>query len=265
MYSPPQSAIKYLEYYFTSSNGKGHGIHSPFVFDFTTKVLNDKTDYPAYNTIENLRNELLNDKTELIVEDLGAGSSVHKTNQRTVSSIVKNSAKTKKYGQLIFRIAKKYQTKNILELGTSLGITTSYLAIADAASKVITLEGSKPVAEKAKNNFRSLNLSNIELIEGNFDDTLSSAISHLPAIDLAFIDGNHRKEPTIKYFNTILSKTHDLSIVILDDIHWSKGMEEAWKYCKDHEAITLSIDLFFIGILFFRKEVKEKQHFSIRF
>ena len=272
MYSSFQLSFKYLHYCFNASNGKGHGIHSPFVFDFITKVLNDKIHYPEYDAIEKLRNELLNDKTLLTIEDLGAGSSVDKTNlpagqasQRTVASIAKNAMKSKKYGQLLFRIVKKYKPQNILELGTSLGITTSYLASATPEAKVFTMEGSKVIADKALNNFKLLNLLNIKLIKGNFNETLTTVVHDLLSVDFAFIDGNHRKEPTIQYFNSVISKINNFSIVVLDDIHWSREMEEVWDICKKNESVTLSIDLFFMGFLFFRKEMKEKQHFTIRF
>lgn len=265
MYSSIQLAFKYLHYYLTASNGKGHGIHSPFVFHFITKVLNDQTHYPEYDTIEDLRQKLLKDQAILSIEDFGAGSSVSKTNQRTVASIAKNAAKQKKYSQLLFRIVKESQPKTILELGTSLGITTSYLATGNPAAKVITMEGAKEVAKIARQNFKTLELSNIEIAEGNFDDKLSSILYHLLSVDLAFIDGNHRMQPTIQYFEIILSKAHNFSIVVLDDIHWSSEMEQAWKHCKEHASVTLSIDLFFMGILFFKKEIRQKQHFTIRF
>ena len=265
MYSPVKSAFKYLNYYFTASNGKGHGIHSPFIFEFITKVLNDKTIYPAYDEVEDLRQQLLKNETILNIDDFGAGSTVSKTNQRTIASIAKQAAKSKKFGQLLYRAVKFYQPQTILELGTSLGITTSYLAKASPGARVVTLEGANEVLNVAKKNFKDLQIQNIETIEGNFDDTISPAVRPLTSVDLAFIDGNHRLQPTIQYFNTILHKTNNFSIVILDDIHWSEEMEQAWKYCKDHSSVTGSIDLFFIGMLIFRKEIKEKQHFSIRF
>jgi predicted O-methyltransferase YrrM len=212
-----------------------------------------------------MRQQLLNNNTVLSIDDMGAGSVVSKTNQRTVASIAKNAAKPPKFGQLLYRMVKYYQPETIIELGTSLGITTSYLAKAKPGANVITLEGAKSIAATANENFKELILAHIKLTEGNFDNTLSSVISGLSSVDFAFIDGNHRLQPTKKYFETLLPKTNNFSIIILDDIHWSREMEQAWQYCKDHTAVTLSIDLFFIGILIFRKEIKEKQHFSIRF
>ena len=265
MYSPLQLAVKYLNYLIIASNGKGHGMHSPFVFEFITKILNDKTVYPEYEKVETLRSQLLNDNRVLEVEDFGAGSTVDKKNNRRISSIAKNAAKPKKFGQLLFRMIKHYQPATILELGTSLGITTSYLSLAKPDARLITMEGSKEIADKAKQNLKAIELKNIELIEGNFDDTLSSAVRGLSSVDFAFIDGNHRKEPTERYFKELLAKTNNNSILVFDDIHWSSEMEAAWETIKNNAAVTCSIDLFFIGIVFFRKEFKEKQHFVIRY
>jgi predicted O-methyltransferase YrrM len=264
MYSKTQLLLKYFQYYFSASNGKGHGTHSPFVFEFITKVLNDKTVYPEYEKVESLRSRLLNDKTILHVEDLGAGSSALKTNQRTVSSIAMNAAKSRKLGQLIFRMVKFYKPSTILELGTSLGITTSYLSLAKPDARVITIEGSKEIARVAGINFGNLEIRNIEIKEGNFDSTLSSVVNGLSIVDFAFVDGNHRQEPTERYFRQLLAKVNNDSILVFDDIHWSKEMETAWDTIKHHEAVKCTIDLFFIGIVLFRNEFKVKQNFTIR-
>jgi predicted O-methyltransferase YrrM len=265
MYSPLQLAIKYFNYWITASNGKGHGMHSPFVFEFITKILNDRTAYTEYEKVEALRDQLLNDTTVLEVEDFGAGSVIDKKNKRSISSIAKNAAKPKKFGQLLFRMVKRYQPKTILELGTSLGITTSYLSLAKPDARLITMEGSKEIADVAKQNFNAIELKNVELIEGNFDNTLSFVVRDLSSVDFSFIDGNHQQEPTERYFKELLSKTNNDSILVFDDIHWSSEMEAVWETIKKNPAVTCSIDLFFIGIVFFRKEFKEKQHFVIRF
>lgn len=266
MYSKFQLLRKYIRYKVQSSNGKGHGVHSPFVFNFITQILNDKRSFYSFNAIESLRDKLKKNQTVLTIEDFGAGSRVNSHYQRSVSSIANSALKPAKFGQLLFRMVNYYQPSTILELGTSLGITTAYLASANTHAEVITMEGASEIAKVASNNFRSLNLNNVRVIQGNFDETLVSALQTIPQkIDFAFLDGNHRKDPTINYFHALLPKIHDHSILIFDDVHWSSEMEEAWDYVKNYEAVTLSIDLFFIGIVFFRQENKEKQHFTIDF
>jgi len=265
MYSKTELALKYIRYYLQSSNGKGHGVHSPFVFEFITQVLNDRRNFYAYDKIEAVRRALLNDQRILTIEDFGAGSRVVKNNTRTVKAIAHSSLKPKKFSQLLFRMVDHYQPGNILELGTSLGITTSYLASANPAAKVITMEGAAAVAGVAKENFAKNHLSNVELVQGNFDDTLPGVINAIPTIDFAFLDGNHRYQPTIDYFQQVLQKSNDNTIIILDDIHWSKEMEDAWHWVQQHPQVTMSIDLFFIGIVLLKPEFHIKQHFSIRF
>jgi predicted O-methyltransferase YrrM len=265
MYSLLQLGAKYIKYYLSASNGKGHGMHSPFVFSFITKVLNDNKDFDAYQSIENMRKALVNDKRKLTIEDFGAGSRVKKSNTRSIGDIACSSLKPKKFGQLLFRIVKYYSPEKIVELGTSLGVTTAYLASAKKGSSVVTMEGAMAVAQVARSNFAKLGLENIELIQGNFDETLPGAIKKNSRIDMAFVDGNHRYEPTIRYFRELLPAMHEHSILVFDDIHWSKEMEQAWDEIKNDAAVTLSLDLFFIGLVFFRKEQKVKQHFVIRF
>lgn len=265
MYSTFQLAKKYFHYYLTASNGKGHGVHSPFVFDFIKNVLNDHKKYSGYYSIEKLRKELLEDKTIIEVEDFGAGSLAVPNGQKKVSNITKSFLKPKKFAQLLFRIVKYYKPKTIIELGTSLGITSAYLASANKASEVFTLEGSENTAAIAQENFNKLGLQNVKLIHGNFDSMLPELLSLFQKVDLAFVDGNHRKVPTLHYFQQFLQKSTDTSLLIFDDIHWSAEMEEAWKEIQHHPSVTLTIDLFFIGLVFFKKDFKAKQHFVIRF
>jgi predicted O-methyltransferase YrrM len=265
MYSHFQLAKKYLHYYLTASNGKGHGIHSPFVFEFIVNVLNDHRHFYTYETVEFVRRQLLKDKNVLTIEDFGAGSAIHSSKQRSIASIARHAVKNKKLSQLLFRIVHHYQPQTILELGTSLGISTAYMALANPQAHIITIEGSPSVAKVAKQNHQFLHLHNIDVITGKFDDILPGSLQQLKTIDVGFVDGNHSFEPTRRYFEQMLTKATSQSIFIFDDIHWSKEMEEAWHVIKQHDAVTASIDLFFFGIVLFRSEFRSKREFTIRF
>ena len=265
MYSKFQLAKKYLHHYFTASNSKGHGIHSPFVFDFIQHVLNDKRDFYAYATIENLRGRLLNDSSPITMEDFGAGSGSLKSNRFTVADIARGSAAPSKLGQLLFRIANHYRPRTIIELGTSLGLSTAYLSFGSQDSKIITIEGSPEIAVCAQKNLDSLSLENIKLIQGNFDDELPLVIAHHSPFDLVYVDGNHRKEPVLKYLEMLMNHMSSSSVIIFDDIHWSKEMEEAWFAIYNDSRLLMTIDLFFFGLVFFREDFKIKQHFAIRY
>lgn len=265
MYSRFTLLKKYIKYYLTASNGKGHGIHSPFVYDFITNVLRDKKTYPFYKSIEGVRKKMLRDNAEIEVEDMGAGSAVIKSSRRRIKAIARSSLKNKKFAQLLFRIAQYFKAKTIIELGTSFGITTAYLASGDTNANVYTLEGAKNIALVASRNLESLNFQNVKVVTGNFDATLPGVLNSIDNLELAFIDGNHQKLPTIDYFQKMLPKAGTRSVFIFDDIHWSKEMEEAWKFVQQHPSVYMTIDLFFVGLVFFNPQFKVRQHFIIRF
>ncbi|MDQ3683407.1 MAG: class I SAM-dependent methyltransferase [Bacteroidota bacterium] len=265
MYSNFQLLFNYSKYYLNASNSKGHGIHSPFIFDFILNVLNNKAGYHPTGASENLRSVLLKNKSVLELQDFGAGSRVNKRRQKTVAELAKSAVKPKKYSQLLFRLVRHYQPSTIIELGTSLGVTTTYLAEANPNATILTIEGSQAVHKIAQSNFKQSGLDNITALNGNFDTILPPVISQLPVIDLAFIDGNHRYHPTMQYFNQLVEKINKNTILVFDDIHWSPEMERAWREIKSHPAVRCTIDIFFMGFLFFRNEFKEKQDFTIRF
>jgi predicted O-methyltransferase YrrM len=265
MYSAFQLGLKYLKYYIRSSNGKGHGTHSPFVFDFIRKILDDHAPFPEYEKIEQQRKRMLADQTVIEVEDKGAGSSSNSSTRRSISSIAKNAVKHKKYGQLLFRMVRHYRPAMILELGTSLGITTAYLATGNRNAQVTTIEGSPSIASIAEQNFKELGLPDIKIVKGDFDKELSVISSQLSVIDFVYIDGNHRQEPTERYFQTLLPYLSPNAIVIFDDIHWSAEMEAAWANIKKNDAARCTIDLFFLGIVCMNRSFYQKQHFTIQF
>lgn len=265
MYSTTKLLIKYLQYYFTAANGQGHGVHSPFVYKFIKEVLNNKNTTAFSASIESYRAGLLANKELVEVWDRGAGSRQTNNNKRTVSGIAKAALKPKKYSRLLGSLVAYFKPITVLEMGTSLGITSSYLAAANPLGIVVTMEGAPNVAKRARATFSDLGLENIQLIEGDFDLTLPSYLESITNIDFAYVDGNHKYEPTMRYFNCLKAKASETSVFVFDDIHWSAEMEKAWTEIKNDKSVTLTIDLFFIGLVFFRKAQKEKENFIIRY
>ncbi len=255
-------SFRYLQYLLKAKTR--HGTHSPFVYNLLDEVIYDTAHFYVFDEIESLRKKLLRDERTINIKDYGAGSKVNASPKRKLKDIAKYSAKAEKYGQLLFRLIQKFKPYTLLELGTSLGISTIYQASAAPKSKIITMEGCPETAAIAKENFEKLQLSNIEIVVGNFDETLSSTINTITNLDYAFFDGNHRKAPTLDYFRQCLTKVNNDSVFIFDDIHWSDEMEEAWEEIKANPSVTVTIDLFFVGLVFFRKEQK-KQDFIIRY
>ena len=241
-----------------------HGTHSPFVYKLADEVIYDFNDKSEYKNIEEQRKKLFNDDSVITVTDLGAGSQLNKNRTKKVSQIAKNALKSPRLAKLIYRLAKNTKAKSAIELGTCLGITTAYLAKTDAQTEVITIEGCPQTAEVARKNFQELNLENIELHVGNFDLILPDIIARQPSLDFVYIDGNHRKDATLNYFKWCLSKVTENSLLIFDDIYWSEGMKEAWTEIKNHPDVTVTIDLFWIGLVYFKKG-QAKEHFKLKF
>ena len=253
-------AKKYLRYYINAKTQ--HGIHSPFIFKLVDEVIYDKSEYPVYARIERKRKSLLNNKTKITLHEMGGHK--HGKYQTRICDVVRSSAKQKKYCTLLYRLVREFKPKVMIEMGTSFGVSTMYQAAANPENTLITLEGNSLVATIANEYFKEAKITNIRIKQGNFDDTFPLILSEVDKIDWLFIDGNHRIEPTLRYFEMALPKMHDATVFVIDDINWSEGMKEAWEKIKAHPQVTPTIDLFMMGIVFFRKDLS-KEHFSIRY
>jgi predicted O-methyltransferase YrrM len=266
MHSIARTCANYLQFYISADPVSGHGIHSPFVYRFAREVLGDRSHYPAYQTWHNWRKELLADHSLLPIMELGAGSvTAPGRSARAVSNLVRRVAKPMRTAKLLYRLARYYAPSYVVELGTSLGMSTAFFSLACPDAVVYTIEGNPAVANKAQSNFDRWECSNIQLTIQHFDKALPSLLEGLPRVDLAFLDGHHQEEPTLRYFELLLTKKQPDSIFIVDDIYWSPGMKAAWQAIKQHPEVRCTIDLFQFGLVFFKEEFKEKRHFSIRF
>ena len=256
--------IAYLRYLVNS--GSRHSVHSPFVYTLVDKVFRNNKENQAFQDILQIRRKLLNKSQVIEITDFGSGANRKDYSHRfeRVAFIARNSSVSSKYGRLLFRLVENFKPETILELGTSLGISTLYLALANPEATIYTVEGCSTKSEQAAANFRALHISNIEQHIGRFDLVLPDLVKQAGKLDFAFIDGNHTYEATIENFNSLLRIAHNDTIFVFDDIHWSADMQRAWNEVADHERVTVSIDIFRMGIVFLRKELS-KQKFVIRF
>jgi predicted O-methyltransferase YrrM len=252
--------FKFILHFLTAKNTHGFGVHSPYVFHFTKFVLDNNGTYYIFTAIEKIRSKLKKDNRRLTVVDFGTGSKT----DILVSEIATRSVKSNKYGQLLYRLSDYIHARNILELGTSVGLTTSYLAAPSSESRVISLEGSQQIADVAIENFKHLELKNIQIIIGNIDQTLTGVLDEFDHLDLIFIDANHTSQAVLNYFDQALTKINSGSIMVIDDIYWSADMEKAWKIIKDHPLVMATIDLFELGIVFFNSDLNKK-HYKMRY
>lgn len=244
--------LKYTEYLLMSGHRKGYGIHGPFIFDLVSATFRNKIDGSIVSEIETVRKKMLNDTRKIKVTDYGAGSRRMKSDFRTISDIARYSAVTPKYCKLLFNLAAAFGRPSIIEFGTSLGISTMYLALSFPGASVYTMEGCPEVSGIAAGNFREAGISNVNLLTGSFDDSIALLKNKKIRPGLVFIDGDHRKEPTLRYFDYVKSLSGNETVVVIDDIYSSAGMAEAWEEIKGSSGVTSTVDVFRMGIVFFR-------------
>lgn len=251
---------KFVGHFLTARNTGGYGVHSPYLFHFTRFVLQNNLPFYTFSAIEAIRIAVKNDERLIQVEDFGTG----KNRIDKISNISSKSLQSPKFAQLFFRIINHYKMRNVLELGTSLGITTSYLAAASSEINCFTLEGSPEIAKIAMQNFEKQGLKNIKTVVGDIDKTIGFALQELKSVDFVYFDANHKYEAVMRYFNACLPYVSSNTIFVFDDIYWSEGMEKAWKEIKNSSSVTSTIDLFQLGIVFFNPDL-HKKHFKMRF
>jgi len=256
-----QIVTSYLKFLWNSKNE--HGVHSPFVFDLVTKCFYDTKKHTEYSLLKEYRKSLLKNKNYIEVSDYGAGSKVFKSNKRQISKIAQTAGISKKRAELLFRITNYFQPDTVLELGTSLGLATSALVQGNPKAKIKTLEGCQNTIHQCQLQLQKFNINTVECINTEFSSYLKNFQLQTSNFQLIYFDGNHSKQSTLNYFELLLPTISNESVWILDDIHWSLEMEEAWKIIKNHPRVTVSIDTFQWGIVFFRIE-QEKEHFVIR-
>jgi len=254
----------YLKFNFTAKSA--HGVHSPFVYKFVTELLENKNeDYYIFKDLTDVRDSLMDNNTVLEITDFGAGSKVFKDNKRKVSDLVKHGTSKAKFSELYFKLVNFTDSQFIVELGTSIGLNTLYLAKANSKSTVYTLEGCPEIAAFAKKLLEQNADKNCYVINDTFEKAFPKLLSEIPKLDFLYIDGNHSYQATINYFKMGLEKKHNHSVFVFDDINWNAEMQKAWEEIKNHPEVTLSLDLFYAGIIFFRKEQKEKEHFILKY
>jgi predicted O-methyltransferase YrrM len=251
----------YIKFLWHSKNE--HGVHSPFVFDLVTKCFYDKKQKSDYSVLKKYRNNLLQNKNTIEVTDFGVGSRVFKSNTRQISKIAQTAGITPKRAELLYRVVNYFQPESILEIGTSLGLATSALSLGNLQAKITSLEGCPETSAIAKNQLQKINCTNVESVVTEFSGFLNNTQLQTSNFQLIYFDGNHSKKATLDYFELLLPTITNETVWIFDDIHWSKDMEEAWEIIKENPKVTVTIDTFQWGFVFFRNE-QVKEHFVIR-
>ncbi len=250
MFSDNLSLVRgYLHHWLHALNE--HSLQAPFIYNLYCNVIKNDRLLPVFQPIEATRHRLLRCSDQIAVSNLGAPSRVSAQSTRKVSSVARHGLSSAKFGRLLYRLATYNSSNYLVELGTSLGITTLYLATARPAGVVYTLEGGGAIADRAERVFNDLGHYDIHLVRGDIDHTLPDLLQQLPRVDFAYLDANHRYEPTVAYFEQVVARTDERSIVVIDDIYWSGEMQRAWRHIQQHPAVSLTLDLFDAGLVFF--------------
>ena len=277
-------AKSWLRHQLTAWNTGGEGVHSPYLFEWVRMVMMDKNSFYIWGEIERCREKMLRDERESEFVDYGSGKLKGENGKlkgengerRRVCDIARRSLAKRKYAQMLSRLVNwlgashrlengsgtayslEFRGLTIVELGTSLGVTTAYMAAMDSRNRVVTFEGCEAVANIAKENWKALNINNIECRIGKIDvEQLARDIEHL---DVAFIDANHTYVSTCKYFDVLAGKVREKSVIVVDDIHYSEEMEKAWKAICADERVTSTIDLYQMGLVFFDKHYWKRNY-----
>ena len=258
-----KTILKYINYRLTSYTE--HDLHSPFLFNFYMELIKNEHPFGDFEELDAIRLQLESDHTKITISDFGAGSKKLNSNTRQIKQIAKHGIAQKKQAEFLYRLLNKFRPKNIVELGTSIGLTSLYLSKASAKSSVYSIEGCPNLCKYSSELFKKANVTNITTINDNFNSALPQLLSKLSSLDFLYVDGNHAYEPTMAYFKAALNKKNTNSIFVFDDIYWSDGMQKAWKEISSNKEVTLSLDIFKFGIVFFKTENKQKEHFVLKF
>jgi predicted O-methyltransferase YrrM len=253
----------YLKYRLKAQSS--HGAHSPFIYKLIETLIDDKNcTFAEFEQLDVVRKRLLKDTQTLTIEDLGAGSSILKSRTRKVSDIAKHSISQKRFSEFYFKLINYFNHQIVIELGTSLGLNTVYLARSGKQTKVYSIEGSKALHDYAKQIITNYPTNNVELLYGSFDREFEPLLKKLKHIDFLLVDGNHTYQATLRYFKNALPYIHENTLIVFDDIYWSEGMTKAWEEIKAHPQVSVTLDFYYCGLVFFKSGFAEPIHFSAK-
>ncbi|MCH6200025.1 class I SAM-dependent methyltransferase [Aquiflexum sp. LQ15W] len=251
--------LSYLHYWLVKEDQ--YALQSPFVFDVYNGLLGYIQQSKGKDLeIEEFRKTLLSSDQTCEVEDFGAGSIKLTKPKRKISSVTKYSTSSRKFSQLYQFFCSKTPALNVYELGTCVGINTRYLAQATKGT-LFTFEGSQALWSQSQEIPKP---ENTHFVLGNLKNSLPYILDKNHPVDFALLDANHTFQATLEYFELILPKIKESSIIAIADIHWSKEMNRAWEKIKSYPEVVISLDFFECGILFFDKTLS-KSHYTLHY
>jgi len=237
-----------------------HSIQAPFAYKFFNKLKESIKASNAIEIIEQERERFFLDNSNVTGDDFGAGSKVKHASR--ISSIARHGISSRKDSIFLHEIANIAKSEICIELGTSLGIATSYLANSKSVSRIYSFEGNEVLVKNAKKLFKKLNIDKVQLMQGNIDDELPAFLETIDTFDLVIIDANHTRNALINYYQLLKSKINPSGIIVIDDIRWSTGMYAGWRNIIQRQEVSISMEFLNKGLLFFEKGI-QKQHYVL--
>lgn len=250
--------LSYLKWRCHARTKQGHSVHSPFLYALIANSLHKTMPSEKVAAVEHYRKKLLSDKRLVHVTDFGAGSSYGNGAERRICDMARHSSMSARDGRLLYNLACSMSCRNFIELGTNLGIGTLYLSSVDSCERVVTIEGCPNLSGMAKLQFDALHLDKINCVNAEFSEVLQKSLESLPSVDFVYFDGNHQYGPTLAYFEKCLPFAHNDTVFVFDDIHKNAEMERAWKELSVNQNVTLSLDFYTMGVLFFRRQLSRQ-------
>ena len=242
-----------------------YDIHAPLAFRFLGEVVEDRRHFDAYDDLDALRARYAADDTWVELQDAGAGSQVGNRERRRVRDIAATSGSPARFGRYLTSLVDWRGARRVLELGSNLGIGSCYLAAGiPLDGRLVTIDADPAMAAFAKTALaQTVPFAHAEVVTGTFADTLPKVLADLGGVDVAFVDGHHAEEPTKAYYRQLREACHEGSVLIFDDVHWSSGMEAAWKWIRSRPEVTMSFDLYRWGVVFFDESIRVPQHHHV--
>ena len=232
---------------------KGFGVHSPFVYDLITNVIEETCEFYAYRDISLVRLQLL--QNEQFIQ--------YGKKQLTVKKALKRYGISTKEGKFLFRLANHYKPHTMLSVGSSMGLAPLYLARYDSTVQCITLECVQDIAEIATQVLSKEKNPALSIKTGTYRALLPESIVQLQQIDCVYVDKNVGVNDWDTIFEQCEPFIHNATFFVLAGIRSSTEKQSYWTQFRQHPSITVAIDLYDLGLLFFQSKLHKQVYKTI--